>query len=625
MRIVIAVTIAASIMVSAPAAASTRLPPHDAKSASWGPRLLDVPFVPQSELLCGGAAVSMVMRYWSAAQVHAEDFAALVDTRKQGIAVGALARAVEDRGWRAHPFAGTAGDVQSHIGEGRPLIALIEDRPGRLHYVVVVAWTADRVVFHDPAVNPFRTLDVAAFDRRWRVTGRTALLVLPAAGATASPAATRVRPGSDSVRERAGALFLEKRYADAAHLAALAVDQNPDDNESWQLLAASRFLEGDPGGAIDAWNRRGEPRVDLTRVDGLSRTRHDVVAGMLDLPASSMLTRDRLERAARRVAAVPSVQLSRVDYAPREDGSATVNVTVVERPVAPASRAEVAAAAIYAATQREARIHVSSPSGNGELWTASARWWEGRPRVAVALSMPKLSRWKGRWNIAGEWERQTYRLSSTTIESERRHASVSFGDWASGRLRWQLGTAIDRWNDGATQPSILGEIERRFARDHVAVNVESRAAARFGAATVSTRWRSSRDAMSGWQAAGVVAAVTADAPLDLWSGGDTGAVRSTLLRAHPLLEDGAIRASELRQVLPNASLEYQRRVATYPVVQVGWAAFVDATSRHLDAGLGVRIKLPGSPNLLRIDVARGARDGATALSFSWQPAWGNRS
>ncbi len=607
MRIIFAVTLAASIAISAPATASTRL--------------LDVPFVPQSELLCGGAAVSMVMRYWAPAHVYAEDFASLVDTRVGGIAVGALARAVEERGWRARAFAGTAGDAQTHIGEGRPLIALIEDRPGRLHYVVVVAWTGNRVVFHDPAINPFRTLDAAAFDQRWRVTGRTALLVLPAAGETASPTPAHTSPGGNSVRERAGALFLEKRYADAAHLAALAVEQNPDDHESWQLLAAARYLDGDSRAAIDAWNQRDEPRVDLARVDGLSRTSHDVVAGLLDLPPRTMLTRERLDRAARRVAAVPAVQLSRVDYTPRENGSATVNVAVVERPLIPASRLELAASAIYAATQREAQINVSSPSGNGELWTVSGRWWAGRPRLEVALALPKLARWQGLWRIAGGWERQTYRLSTTTIESERRHASVSFGDWASGRVRWQFGTGIDRWNDGATHLSILGEIERRFAGDHVAVNLQSRAAVSFGAATLSTRWRSSLDAISGWQAAAVLAAVTPDAPLDLWSGGDTGVVRSTLLRAHPLLDDGAIRASELRRVLPNASLEYQRRVASHPVLQVGWAAFVDATNHHVDSGLGLRFKLRGSPNLLRIDLARGVRDGATALSVSLQSVW----
>src|SRR5687767_798727 len=198
MRIIVAAAVAALTTVSAPATATTRL--------------LDVPFVPQSEALCGGAAVSMVMRYWVPAPVYAEDFSALVDERVGGIAVGALARAVEERGWRAHMFTPTAGDAQTHVGEGRPLIALIEDRPGRLHYVVVVAWTADRVVFHDPAVNPFRTLDAATFDRRWRVTGRTALLVLPAAGAAASPTAAREWPGGDSIRERAGAVFRSEEH-----------------------------------------------------------------------------------------------------------------------------------------------------------------------------------------------------------------------------------------------------------------------------------------------------------------------------------------------------------------------------------------------------------------------------
>jgi predicted double-glycine peptidase len=606
MRIVCVVTAVASLLVSTPAAANTRL--------------LDVPFVAQSELLCGGAAVSMVMRYWGQAQVYAEDFASLVDERAGGVAVGALARAVEERGWRAQTFAATAVDAQAHIGEGRPLIALIEERPGRLHYVVVVAWTPAAVVFHDPAVNPFRTLDAATFDRRWQVTGRTTLLVLPEALAQV-PATRAVKPGGDSMRDRAGALFLEKRYDDAAHVAELAVDENPHDLESWQLLAASRFLDGDAAGALEAWNRRGEPRVDLPRIDGLSRTRYDVIADALALPPRTMLTDDRLDRAARRVAAVPAVHLSRVDFLPREDGDAAMNVAVVERPVVPWSPAELGASAIYAVTQREAQINVSSPSGNGELWTVSARWWAGRPRAQVALAIPKLAHWTGVWRIAGGWERQTYRYPVTDVESDRRYASISFGDWASSRVRWHLGAAIDRWNDGAIETSILGDVERRMAGDRVAVTVTSRAAARFGAATVSARWRSAREVMTGWQAAGVLAAVTGSAPLDLWTGGDTGVVRSTLLRAHPLLVDGAIRASDLQRVLPNASLEYQRRVASRRMLQVGWAAFVDATNRHVDTGMGLRFKLPAAPSVLRIDIARGIRDRATAVSASWQSAW----
>jgi hypothetical protein len=36
-----------------------------------GVHLLDVPFMEQSEALCGGAAAAMVMRYWGARGVYA--------------------------------------------------------------------------------------------------------------------------------------------------------------------------------------------------------------------------------------------------------------------------------------------------------------------------------------------------------------------------------------------------------------------------------------------------------------------------------------------------------------------------------------------------------------------------
>jgi hypothetical protein len=606
-------------------------------------RLLDVPFVPQSEALCGGAAVSMVMRYWSAqTEVYAEDFAALVDERAGGISVGALARAVGERGWQAHSFAATAADVQTHIGEGRPVIALIDPFDSRalaqgkprLHYVVIVAWTNDRVVFHDPAANPFRSMDVAAFDRVWRATGRTTLLVLPplaramGAGPVAETASCDRTPChgacpqcGNPVRTSAGRLFLDRRYGDAATLAQLAVEANPDDDGGWQLLAASRFLAGDADGALDAWNRRQEPRVDLARIDGLSRTRYDVVAGLLNLPPRTVLSNDALTRAERRVASVPSIQLSRVSYSPRENGTANIDVAVVERALIPSARADILATAVHGATMREAKVNIASPSGNGEVWTASARWWSGRPRVALSLALPTLAKWSGLWQLEGAWERQTYASGTGQLESERRHAAIGFGDWRSANTRYQLGVALDRWNDAATYVSIAGDIERRLADDHVAITAASSASAGFATGLVMARWRSSRDVLAGWHSTAGVSAVTRRAPLDLRPGGDTGVVRATLLRAHPLLEDGAIRTSALRTVLPHASVEYRRRLSAHPLMQLGWSAFADAADSQLDLGVGVRVKIPGAASLLRVDVARGVRDGATALSLSWQPLW----
>src|SRR5687767_7237480 len=115
-----------------------------ATGAEQRSRLLDVPFVPQSEALCGGAAAAMVFRYWRDVPSYAEDFASLVADGAEGIRVGDLTRAVRERGWRAFSFGGTASDLRQHVEQGRPVIALIEDRPARFHYVVVVAWVADR-------------------------------------------------------------------------------------------------------------------------------------------------------------------------------------------------------------------------------------------------------------------------------------------------------------------------------------------------------------------------------------------------------------------------------------------------------------------------------------------------
>ena len=50
--------------------------------------------------------------------------------------------------------------------------------------------------------------------------------------------------------------------------------RDPSDAYAWQLLVAARFVSGDSLGAIDAWNHDDQPRVDLIRLDGLTRTRY---------------------------------------------------------------------------------------------------------------------------------------------------------------------------------------------------------------------------------------------------------------------------------------------------------------------------------------------------------------
>jgi hypothetical protein len=38
---------------------------------------------------------------------------------------------------------------------------------------------------------------------------------------------------------------------------------------------------------------------------------------------------------------------------------------------------------------------------------------------------------------------------------------------------------------------------------------------------------------------------------------------------------------------------------------------------EMDAGAGLRLRLPGQPGLLRLDLAKGLLDGATSFSAGW--------
>ena len=66
--------------------------PAEAQPAPRPLSILDVPFISQSEALCGGAAAAMVLRYWGARGLDAESFAPLVDRSAGGIRTTRLDR-----------------------------------------------------------------------------------------------------------------------------------------------------------------------------------------------------------------------------------------------------------------------------------------------------------------------------------------------------------------------------------------------------------------------------------------------------------------------------------------------------------------------------------------------------
>ena len=650
--------------------------PHSthAQSASAVRPLLDVPYLPQSEALCGGAAIAMVMRYWGATAVYAETFAELVDAEAGGIRGRDLIRALEGRGFETVSFEGDAARMRSALDARRPPIALIEDRPGRFHYVVIVGWRDDRVIVHDPARAPFRVMAPDAFVRAWSASRYWTLLAQPRRDSPAAPetpaaraefAAPDARPdgvcaglveegirlaGSGDLaaaervlqlaaadcdrdagpwRELAGVHALRGDWPEAARDARRALDRDRDDQHSARILATSLFLSGDDAGALDAWNRMGAPIVDIVDIRGLGRTRFAVAAAAIDLRPQTVLTRAALARARRRLDAMPSVMGSRVTYEPGEDDRARVSASILERPLAPTGLIPLAASVVRAATDREIGLSVASPSGGGELWTAAWRWWERRPRVAFGLAAP--SPFGGVWSLEAFGERQTYGRPGVEIEERRRGATLMASDWVSGALKLEAGTSLERWDAGSTA-SLHGGLERVFADGLAAATLSGTLMAgahRTALAAVSGEWRSAlaREGAVAHARAGL-AVTGARAPLALMPGAGTGHGRHALLRAHPLLDDGVVRGVFGRG-LADAGVEWRYWMPpVFRTVRLAPAVFLDTARAfrtpeygdarfHADLGAGLRLAIPAA-GVLRIDLARGLRDGEMAVSVGWE-------
>ncbi|HUU35897.1 MAG TPA: C39 family peptidase [Vicinamibacterales bacterium] len=693
----LAAAAAAAVLVCAATSAAGARPASPVAPAVSGQagstRLLDVPFLPQTEDLCGGAAVAMVLRYWGERLIYPDDFAALVDRSSAGIHTDVLAADVRRRGWQAFVI-DTARDapavMASHVERGRPVVALIEVRPNRYHYVVIVAWTGHDVVVHDPARAPFRVMAQPDFDRAWAAAGRWAMLVVPGAGRTSAlsapweppaldPAASRscaplisslvaqARAGDVAGaehgllavgrlcrddpavwRELAGIRFLQARWPEASALAERAAALDPRDVDGMDLLATSRFLNHEPDQALGAWNRIGRPSVDVVRVTGVRRTRHPVVVAAVGLPPRTLLTPDAYGRAERRLQELPSAAVTRLRYQPLEGGLAEIEATVVERSTVPRGVLPLGAMALRMAVQHELRLEVAAPTGSGELWTVAWRRWDPGPRLAFTLAVPSVGWLPGVTTIEGLWQRSAYAPGSAgaadgaVVTNVRQRTSVGLADWASSRLRWHASLSLDRWG-AERHASVAGGLDRYFARDRVAVGVAAStwtpgpSGRAFVATGATLAVRSTREsARPVWMLSGGLASATSGAPLDVWPGAGTGYVRLPLLRAHPLLHAGVVGGSAFGRRLAHTTVEYQHPLPKLPAGVIRIAAFADTArawarpsaapgrSWQTDVGAGVRVALPGRGGMLRVDVARGLRDGGVIVSAGWLPPWPGR-
>jgi predicted double-glycine peptidase len=653
--------------------------------------ILDVPFLPQTEALCGGAAAAMLFRYWGEPHASVQQFAPLVDRRAGGIADAVLIDAIRQRHWIAERLDGSMETLRREVAARRPSMLLIEDRPQRYHYVVIVGIDDRGVIVHDPAWGPSRRLSFEKLQTVWKPSGFWTLRVTPdpakeprtttatnpvqpepeaavstpgtacdeqlnaaldqlaaqglsAADAVLLPLAERCPADSRPLSELAAVRFTQRRWAESARLASAALARNANDGFGADVLGSSRFMLNDFDGALRAWNLVGKPTLDSIRISGLSRTRYSLLTEALDLPPDSRLTADAFRLARRRVQSLPDIASSRVGLRPADDGFTAVDIAVVERATLPRNAVQWAAASLQTALERELSANLSGRTGQGETWSAAWGWWENRPRASIEFAAPRVARPIGVWRVGLAWEAQSYGATNETLAREERlTGDAAVSNWLMPNLRLQVSAGVDAWQlpAGGSMKTVhaTAAIEQRAFDDRVATEVSvgrwigAAGGPGFGTIGADLSFRSRREPgqFIVISRAGTSAA-SSGAPFALWSGAGEGRGRGPLLRAHTLLNGGRIDGPVFGRTLVHATVELQHWLERPTLVRLGGAAFADvaaaghrpvfATGRpsQVDAGVGVRIRVPGRSGTFRIDYARGVRDGARAWVVGWQAA-----
>jgi hypothetical protein len=377
------------------------------------------------------------------------------------------------------------------------------------------------------------------------------------------------------------------------------------------------------------------------RIEGVRHTRHQTISEVLGIQPNMLLTADVFERARRRLSELPDQSFARLAVRPEADGFATVDVVVAERATIPRGAAEWVGAGVRAGVDRQVSAAVPGATGQGEVWSASWRWWSHRPGVTVGFAAPRPRGLPGVWRVEGSWQAETYAgapARAPLVRESRTRGALTVSDWLTGDVRYALSAGLDSWHGDRKAASLGGSIERRLLRDRVSLSIDGSrwipiSEGRGFDAVGARLWARSSTDTRGWVYLGSIGTehVSEAAPLALWPGAGDGHARAPLLRAHPLLNDGIISlggSSAFGPTLAYGGVEAQRWFERPSVVRMGVGGFVDVARASrgaapgsgqalVDLGAGLRIKVPGAAGVLRIDVARGLRDGATALTFGW--------
>ena len=591
-----------------------------------------VPFVAQDPLLCGGAAAAMVERYWGTLGVYAEDYAHLVRPEEGGIRTDDLSAELERRGYRVRTVSGRPEVIFEALARRAPAILLIDGGLPTRHYVVLVGADSTNAWIHDPNFGPRRRLARAELLERWEDSGMWALLAAPREGPSsgggepdgsarpaneasrraAAPSADRSAAPPDStglapsISAETGSTAVDSAPAISAEIDSLTVASamallragehararelalaRLDGPLARRIAATARFMEGDRDGALDEWNRLGEPVVDLVQIEGTRHTRYHVVEDRIGIEPRGILERRDLELARRRLSALPAVGASRVSYQPLPDGTVQVEAFVAERPRRPGA-AGLAAEATRALVQQEVALEAGPFMSAGDRWGVRGGWDAAWPhaRASVATAAPPFP---GVVELSLEWRREVYGAGVTS--EERIRGALGLSEWVSPSVRLGVLAGTERWADGTRMGSLGTSVSVALPDDAALVSASAEgwagSADPFGRIGVLARAELPSGERRAWRLEAGGALATAEAPRLVWPGAGTGRVRVPLLRAHPLVGDGAIDGAAFGPKLLHATVEHRIFERVGPA-RFGGAVFVDAARVWPGGGTAAR-------------------------------------
>ena len=145
---------------------------------------LSVPFYRQEHShTCGPACLRMVLEFFGTPVTESE-LAQRCGTTLLGTGRVQLAQAAIALGLAAQLVNHlTYGDVESYLGQGRPVIAVVDPSslypgvPGFAHGVVIVGLEANTVIYHDPELAANLAVSWEQFQAAWDRPDRKGVII----------------------------------------------------------------------------------------------------------------------------------------------------------------------------------------------------------------------------------------------------------------------------------------------------------------------------------------------------------------------------------------------------------------------------------------------------------------